>query len=96
MAEAHALAFEKPAAAGQRYLISNGAFSYQQAGDIMREKFPRLQGFMPEWNPGTPPLSTWSSDTSKAIKQLGINFRSLEETIVGTVNSLLKVQNIAQ
>jgi nucleoside-diphosphate-sugar epimerase len=96
VAEAHVLAFEKPAAAGQRHLISNGAYSYQQVCDIIREKFPQLRGLTPEENPGTPLPSTYRLDTSKAIKQLGINFRSLEETIVGTVDSLLKVQKVAQ
>ena len=38
--EAHVLAYEKPAAAGQRYNITSSAYIYQQIVDIIHRRFP--------------------------------------------------------
>lgn len=91
MAEAHVLAFEKPAAAGQRYLISTSPYTYQQFCDIIREKFPQLQGSTPKGTPGAPLPPVYTLDTSKAIRELGIKFTPLEDTVVDTVESLLNI-----
>lgn len=92
MAEAHVLAFEKPEAAGQRYLIASSSYSYQQVCDIIREKFPQLQESTPKGTPGAPLPAVYKLDTSKATQQLGLKFRPLEETIVSTVESLLNIR----
>ncbi|GAM40632.1 cinnamoyl-CoA reductase [Talaromyces pinophilus] len=91
VAEAHVLAFEKPAAAGQRYLISTSPYTYQQFCDIIREKFPQLQGSTPNGTPGAPLPPVYTLDTSKAIRELGIRFTPLEDTVIDTVDSLLKI-----
>ncbi|KIW11772.1 hypothetical protein PV08_09044 [Exophiala spinifera] len=92
VALAHVLAFEKPQAANQRYLICSSAYSYQQICDVIREKFPELRSLTPEGKAGEPLPSVYKLDTSKAVEQLGITFTPLEKTIVGMVNSLLKLQ----
>ncbi|OAQ62532.1 cinnamoyl-CoA reductase [Purpureocillium lilacinum] len=91
LAEAHVLALEKPAAAGKRYLIANSAYSYQQVCDIIRENFPQLRELTPAGIAGNPLPPVYKLDTSKAVQDLGVKFRSLEETIVSTVDSLLQV-----
>ncbi|KAM0456643.1 hypothetical protein ACHAO4_003674 [Trichoderma viride] len=92
VAEAHVLAFEKPQAAGQRYLIANSAYSYQQICDIIREKFPELQDKTPKGDTGAALPPIYEVDTTKAVAELGIKFRPLQETIVDMVNSLLALQ----
>lgn len=92
VAEAHVLAFEKPQAAGQRYLIANSAYSYQQICDIIREKFPELQDKTPKGDTGAALPPIYKVDTTKAITELGIKFRPLQETVVDMVNSLLALQ----
>ncbi|GFP59623.1 putative uncharacterized oxidoreductase C513.07 [Trichoderma asperellum] len=92
LAEAHVLAYEKPEAAGQRYLIANSAYSYQQICDIIREKFPELQDLTPKGDTGAPLPPIYRLDTTKAATQLGIKFRPLQETVVDMVNSLLALQ----
>ncbi|EED13543.1 hypothetical protein TSTA_097990 [Talaromyces stipitatus ATCC 10500] len=66
VAEARVLAFERPEAAGQRYLVANSAYSYQQICDIIREKFPELQGSTPKDTLGEPFPPVYRLDTSKS------------------------------
>ncbi|PON25043.1 dihydroflavonol-4-reductase [Trichoderma gamsii] len=91
-AEAHVLAFEKPQAAGQRYLIANSAYSYQLICDIIRDKFPELQNKTPKGDTGAALPPVYKVDTTKAVTELGIKFRPLQDTIVDMVNSLLALQ----
>ncbi|RFU72883.1 cinnamoyl- reductase [Trichoderma arundinaceum] len=92
LAEAHLQAYEKPEAAGQRYLIATSSFSYQQICDIIRDKFPELRELTPKGNTGDPLPPVYKLDNSKASAELGIKFRSLEETVVDMVNSFLKLR----
>ncbi|PWI67930.1 hypothetical protein PCL_02331 [Purpureocillium lilacinum] len=88
VAEAHVRALEESAAAGQRYLIANSAYSYQQVCDIIRENFPQFHNLTPRGTPGARLPPVYKLDTSKAVHQLGMSFRPREETIVDTVESL--------
>jgi nucleoside-diphosphate-sugar epimerase len=92
VATAHVLAFEKPEAANQRYLISSTAYNYQQVCDIIREKFPELRALTPKGKSGEPLPDVYQLDTSKAVNQLGMVFTPLEKTVVDTVNNLLELQ----
>ncbi|KAM6477668.1 hypothetical protein HDV62DRAFT_401426 [Trichoderma sp. SZMC 28011] len=92
LAEAHVQAFEKPAAANQRYLIAASAYSYQQICDIIRAKFPELRETTPKGETGAPIPPSYIVDTTKANTDLGVKYRSLENTIVDAVNSLRKIE----
>jgi nucleoside-diphosphate-sugar epimerase len=92
VATAHVLAFEKPEAANQRYLISSSAYNYQMVCDIIREKFPELRELTPKGKTGEPLPDVYMLDTSKATNQLGIVFTPLEKTVEDTVNNLLELQ----
>ncbi|KAK4082395.1 uncharacterized protein Triagg1_2207 [Trichoderma aggressivum f. europaeum] len=92
LGEAHVLAYEKPEAAGQRYLVSSSAYSYQQICDIIREKFPELKELTPKGNTGTPLPPAYRLDNTKTVTELGLTLRPLEESIVDMVNSLLKLR----
>ncbi|KAL6693869.1 hypothetical protein J3F84DRAFT_350582 [Trichoderma pleuroticola] len=92
LADAHVLAYEKPEAAGQRYLVSSSAYSYQQICDIIREKFPELKDLTPEGNTGAPLPPAYRLDNTKTVTELGLTLRPLQESIVDMVHSLLKLR----
>lgn len=91
LALAPRLAYEKPEAANQRFLIANRGYSYQVFVDILKEKFPDLASKIPsKANPVNDafPDGVYKVDNSKARTVLGIKFRSIEETVVDTVKYL--------
>jgi len=92
LAKAHLLAYTTEAAANQRFAITNGRYSYQRLVDIIRAKFPELRDSTPEGNADEPYPPVYSYDASKAKKELGLEFRSIEETVVDTVNSLREME----
>ncbi|KAL1644939.1 hypothetical protein SLS58_004010 [Diplodia intermedia] len=92
VAEAHLKAYEKEEAAGQRYFITSGTYSNQQVCDVIRKHFPELRNRVPEGTPGAPLADMWGVDNSKAGRELGIKFRTLEETIVDNVKNLLELE----
>jgi nucleoside-diphosphate-sugar epimerase len=90
---AHLKAYTSEAAANQRYLISSGAYSFQQIVDIIRANFPELLSTTPKGNTGEPLPPVYALDTSKAAKEIGMtHYRTLEQTIVDTVKSLLETK----
>jgi nucleoside-diphosphate-sugar epimerase len=92
LAQAHLLAYESEKAANERYLITNGPYTYQMFIDIIREKFPDLKDKVPEGNPGAGLPDVYKIDNSKGIKELGIKYKSMEQTVVDTVESLLALE----
>lgn len=96
VAAAHLLAYETPAAAGQRFLIASpGNFSYQTACDIIREEFPELaaSGKVPVGTPGAGlKEEVYRLDTTKAQTVLGMQFRELRESVRDCVKVLLRLE----
>jgi nucleoside-diphosphate-sugar epimerase len=92
-AKAHLLAYTIPAAANQRYIITNGGYSYQLFCDVIRAKFPELADTTPEGDANKPLPPVYKLDSSKAEKDLGIKWRSMEECVVDTVNSLKELES---
>ncbi|PYH40460.1 SDR family oxidoreductase [Aspergillus saccharolyticus JOP 1030-1] len=89
VAEAHYQAYTRAEAGGERFLVAGGRFLYQEACGILREKFPQLGDKVPyRANAGS--VETYIADGSKAERVLGLQYRSLEETLVETVEDLLK------
>jgi hypothetical protein len=73
-------------------LIAASAYTYQQIVDIIRAKFPKLADTTPEGETGAPIPPAYIVDTTKANTDLGLKYRSLENTIVDAVNSLQKLE----
>ena len=92
VAEAHVRAYEARQAAGQRYSVAAGNFSYQQACDIIRKHFPELRDKTPKGNAGEALPPVYRMDSSKAETELGMTFRGLEETIVDSVKSSVALE----
>lgn len=89
VALAHLRAYTSPAAANQRYLLSGSTFNYQMATDIIRKHFPELRSSTPEAKvKQLSPPDVYQLDSTKATKDLGIDFIPLEDTVIDTVRSL--------
>jgi len=93
--EAHARAYETEAAAGQRYFTTGGPYTYQMICNIIRRDFPEKRALVPEGNPDAPFPEVYKVDNSKARKELGITFRSLETTIHDQVAEFIEIEKKA-
>ncbi|SLM35166.1 flavonol reductase cinnamoyl-reductase [Lasallia pustulata] len=93
VAAAHRLAYETPKAAGQRYFITSGNYSYQQVCDVLRARVPEVKDRTPEGKPGAGlGAEVYRVSNEKARRELGMSFRGLEECIVDTARSLLELE----
>lgn len=94
LALAHVKAAELPDAANKRFFVTAGFFSNEEIADIIRENYPELKDQLPA--KGTkggeyPSDGLYKYDNSRTKDVLGIQFRSLKESIVDTVKSLQAV-----
>jgi nucleoside-diphosphate-sugar epimerase len=92
VAEAHARAYEREQAAGQRYFVTAGTYTYQQVCDIIREEFPELRDLTPEGETGAPLPKVYKVDNSKSRKELRLTYRDLRTSIVDMVRDFLEIQ----
>ena len=81
-------------AANKRFFVTAGYFSNGEIADIVRDNFPDLKDKVPA--KGTkggeyPAEGIYKYDNSRTKEILGIQFRSLKESIVDTVKSLQAV-----
>jgi nucleoside-diphosphate-sugar epimerase len=90
--EAHARAYETPEAAGQRYFITAGGYTYQQICDIIRKDFPEKKHQIPEGNPREPYPDVYKVDNTKAKRELGLNFRDLHTCIRDQVAEFIEIE----
>lgn len=88
----HVRALEVPEAqaAGRRFLCSAGPYNNHQLASIIKDKFPQLADKFPE-KIEVPEMQSFKIDTTGVNETLGVPFRSLEESVVDTVRSLLAV-----
>ncbi|KAI9828026.1 MAG: methylglyoxal reductase (NADPH-dependent) gre2 [Thelocarpon impressellum] len=96
LALAHVKAVETPAAAGQRFFVTAGYFSNREIADVVRKHFPELGDKLPrpDAKGGDFPSgedAVYKFDNSRSKEVLGVQYRTLEESIVDTVKSLLAV-----
>ncbi|CCF56306.1 hypothetical protein KAFR_0A08720 [Kazachstania africana CBS 2517] len=93
VAKAHILAMQKDELIGQRLLMTNGKFNFQDIADILNEDFPVLKGNIPVGAPHTGAQHKQigaNVDNSKTKSLLGFKFRTLKETIADTAAQILK------
>ena len=89
VAAAHYEAYVRPQAGGERFLVAGGRFLYQDACAILRRRFPQLADKIPGGvDAGV--VETYIADGGKAKRVLGLQYRNLEDTLVETVEDLLK------
>ncbi|KAI0674155.1 NAD(P)-binding protein [Trametes maxima] len=87
IAQAHVLALLKSEAGGNRFIITPGAYKWQDWLSVTH----RVEPSLPEGNPHYDPSKAkhvLKYKNSKAVGILGIKFRSLEETAKDTVQDI--------
>jgi len=94
LANAQLQAMIVPEAGNQRFLVSARQFSFQDICDILRTRFPELSERTPLGKPGISslPKGAYSIDNSKVKEFLGIEFRSLEETVLDVAHYMLNIE----
>jgi len=89
VARAHVLAIQQADKAnGERYLLSAGPYSFQNAADILRENFPERKDIIAEGTPGNYKDATMVIDGSKVTRELGLEYTDFKEAVLDTVNSV--------
>lgn len=91
LALAHVRAIEVPEAGGRRFLVTAGLYSMKTLVDAIRKTHPELESKLPKNPIDDTPADIYGYDNSPARELLGINFRSLEESVRDTVDSLLRI-----
>lgn len=89
LALAHVKAIELPEAAGKRFLITEGYYINAEIAKAIKDNFPNLADKLPAELVSDRPKDVYGIDNSRSLKVLGLKYRSLEESIVDTVKSLL-------
>lgn len=105
VAKAHVEAMERPAAAGERFLVGNEVLSFSEIGEVLRQAFPDRKlpkGELPNWlvrmmvplNPTLkqilPELGKRRAYTNaKAREQLGIDFIPAKDAIIASAQTLV-------
>ena len=88
VALAHVRAIEKgDKSDGQRYVLSSGTFTFQEAVDILRENFPERQNVIAKGQPGKKDIVN-RIDNRKSIRELGIQYKDFKTSVLTTVDSV--------
>ncbi|KAK5626635.1 hypothetical protein RRF57_002350 [Xylaria bambusicola] len=90
VALAHLRAMTVPKAGGNRFYVVGGHFTNKQIVDIIRDKYPSLAGRLPADAVSDLPDDVYNFNNSKSREMLGIEYTSLEQSIVDTVKSILE------
>lgn len=93
VAEAHVAAFEKPEAAGKRFFTTAGLFSNKEIVQILKKHFPQYEDLPSDSTPGGdyPEGGLYTFDNSQSVNVLGLKYKSLEQSIVDSVQSFQKI-----
>ncbi|KAJ5761072.1 hypothetical protein N7520_008228 [Penicillium odoratum] len=97
---AHVLAIEKPEAGGKRFFTVSSHFSNKEIAEIIGQEFPEFRDRLPAGEAlvsgDYPADGVYGFDNSRSREVLGLKFRTLTESVVDSVHSLLAVQEIAK
>lgn len=94
VAEAHVNALLKPSAGGKRFFVVAGRFSNFQIASIIKKRYPQLRDRLPsvdEPNDGFPEGGVYDADNSRSKDILGLNYKTLEQSVTDLVDVLLKM-----
>ncbi|KAE8361228.1 hypothetical protein BDV27DRAFT_167122 [Aspergillus caelatus] len=92
VAQAHLSAFESEKGAGERFIVSNGGYTYQEMCDILRSIVPEVRDKVPIGRPGNYEAAVIKVSNNKIKTILGITFHTLQETVTDTAYSLLALE----
>ncbi|CAC9887645.1 unnamed protein product, partial [Aureobasidium pullulans] len=93
LALCHVKAIEVEAAANKRFFVTAGHFSNKEIAQIIKKEYPQTQGLPSESTEGGdyPKDGVYSYDNSRTKDVLGIQFKSLHDSIKDTVKSFQSV-----
>jgi len=93
VADAHLRAITEPQAGGNRFYLVGGHFSNKRIADIVRRRFPELASRLPTGDDAQVvddlPEDVYGFDNTRSKELLQIKYKSLEESVVATVQSIL-------
>ncbi len=90
VALAHVRALTTPEAGGNRFYVVGGYFSNKRVADIVRNAHPELSSELPPVNSVDDfPEDVYGFDNSKSKRVLGLEYTSLNRSILDTVDSIL-------
>ncbi|KXX76618.1 putative NADPH-dependent methylglyoxal reductase GRP2 [Madurella mycetomatis] len=93
VALAHVRALMVPEAGGKRFYVVGGFFSNPRLAGIIRETYPQLEDKLPPADVKDDfPDDHWAFDNSRSKKLLGLEYTSLEKSVVDTVESILRFE----
>ncbi|KAK5996318.1 NADPH-dependent methylglyoxal reductase GRE2 [Cladobotryum mycophilum] len=92
VAIAHLQAFEKPEAAGNRFLVGSH-FDYHSAVEALVEELPELKNRLPKGTPGAEQVGkVYALNGEKAKRVLGIDYIPLNKTMKDSFQQFLKAE----
>ncbi|WYZ37036.1 hypothetical protein EsH8_II_000542 [Colletotrichum jinshuiense] len=97
VARAHLLAATRPAAGGNRFVVSPGGVSSQKIASILRERLPGLQGRIPRGDPEKTalPEGIFGVDSSLSREVLGLEYTKLEDTFLDAAAQFIGIEERA-
>lgn len=96
VAKAHVEALVRPEASQKRFLVSAPEkFAYQRIADIIRQEFPWTKEEVQKGNEGAPIPDFYDVDGEEAAKALGLQYRTLKESIVESVTQFKEINEHA-
>ena len=87
----HVAAVERSEANGRRFIAAAGRYSNSELASIIKERLPELSSALPEDIERESDNAGYTIDNSSASDVLRIKFRGLDDAVVDTVKSLLRV-----
>jgi len=92
LALAHVLALEKPGTENQRFFVTAGNYSNAEIAQVIGEEYPEFRDRMPvgeALKPGERPATGVNGyDNRKSVEVLGLQYRSLKESVRGVIDSI--------
>ncbi|TPX12421.1 uncharacterized protein E0L32_006833 [Thyridium curvatum] len=95
VALAHVRSLIVPEAGNNRFYIVGGHWSTKRVADIIRESHPELKEMLPPDDSADDlPDDVYQFDNTKSRKILGLEYKGLKESVVPTVESILRLQKL--
>ncbi|KAF3398117.1 hypothetical protein F1880_005996 [Penicillium rolfsii] len=92
IAEAHVKALADNIPDGSSYLLAGKKASWKDVGAIVKKEYPHLGFKISEDTPG----ESWPVDTTKAEKELGMQWRSLEQITRDVIDQQIELRSKAK
>lgn len=93
VADAHFAAIERrDVSKGQRYLVAGPRLDPSKMAAALRKEFPEMADRFPK--PSSEPLPpAYEWDASKAVKELGVEYKTLEQTTCAAARQIIQLSS---